>query len=355
MPAKPIISASGAVTFCTGGSVTLSSSTATTYQWNLNGSPINGAGSQTYLATAAGSYTVSVTNSNTCAATSDATIISLYSLPASPLITAGGSVSFCAGGSVTLTSSVATSYQWYFNGNLVSGASFQTYIANASGDYTVSVKNDNGCSATSAPTTVTVNPLPAAPTISAGGPLTFCTGLNVTLTASTATTYQWNLNNSPLSGATSSSYVANTGGNYTVSITNINGCGATSAATTVTTNPLPDPSLNGPNPICPGSTGTYTTESGTGIHNYIWTLSGGTKISGGGAADNFMTITWDQPGAKTVYVNYQNSYGCNAAESKTVTTSSNPLPGITGSNKVCINYPGIFILQNQVIIIIPGW
>ena len=41
-----------------------------------------------------------------------------------------------------------------------------------------------------------------------------------------------------------------------------------------------------------------------------------------------------------MYVNYQNSSGCSAAESKTVTTSSNPLPSITGSNTVCVNYPG---------------
>ena len=51
-----------------------------------------------------------------------------------------------------------------------------------SGSYTVQVTNAAGCqSASSAATVVTVNALPATPTISAGGPLTFCAGGSVTL------------------------------------------------------------------------------------------------------------------------------------------------------------------------------
>ena len=340
LPAIPIISASGPTTFCAGGSVTLTSSTGTTYQWNLNGAPISGATSQTYIANTSGNYTVTITNNNTCAAISAATTITLNPLPAVPAITASGASSFCIGGSVTLTSSSATSYQWNLNGIPISGTNSQTYVANSGGSYTVIITNNNGCENTSVSKTVTVNPLPSTPTISASGPATFCEGGSVTLTSSSATSYQWNLNGTPISGATSSSYIANASGDYSVSITNSNGCGAASALTTVTVNPLPDPSLNGPNPICPGSTGTYTTETGNGIHNYIWTLTGGTKISGGGNVDNFITITWDQPGSKTIFVNYQNSYGCSASESKTVTASTNPLPAINGAKLVCVNYPG---------------
>jgi hypothetical protein len=55
---------------------TLSVYNAVTQQWYLNGSAINGATSTTYITTQSGSYTVMVTDSNGCTATSSAVIIS---------------------------------------------------------------------------------------------------------------------------------------------------------------------------------------------------------------------------------------------------------------------------------------
>ncbi len=48
----------------------LTSSAAVSYQWYLNGNPINGATSQSYTATQNGSYTVEITDSNGCTAMS---------------------------------------------------------------------------------------------------------------------------------------------------------------------------------------------------------------------------------------------------------------------------------------------
>lgn len=50
---------------------TLTSSTATAYQWLLDGAPIPGATSQIYTAVASGDYTVQITNANGCTAVSD--------------------------------------------------------------------------------------------------------------------------------------------------------------------------------------------------------------------------------------------------------------------------------------------
>ncbi len=71
--------------------------------------------------------------------------------------------------------------------------------------------------------------------ITAGGPVTFCTGDSVTLQANTGTnyTYQWDLNASAISGATASSYVAKASGAYTVIIDSA-GINATSNTITVT-------------------------------------------------------------------------------------------------------------------------
>src|SRR5205807_9470953 len=115
-------------------------------------------------------------------------------IPAMPTIAHTTPTTFCPGGSVLLTSSSASGNQWFLNGNPIGGASGTTYSATASGNYTVVVTN-NGCSsAASAATSVTVNPNPSTPTISAGGPTTFCDGRSVTLTSSSATGNQWFLN-----------------------------------------------------------------------------------------------------------------------------------------------------------------
>ena len=57
---------------------------------------------------------------------------------------------------------------------------------------------------------VTVNALPATPTITAGGPTTFCAGGSVTLTSSAGTSYLWS------NGATTPSINVTTAGSYTV-------------------------------------------------------------------------------------------------------------------------------------------
>ena len=56
--------------------------------------------------------------------------------PATPTVTANGNV---------LTSTSASSYQWYYNGTLISGATSQTYTATQNGIYLVQVANASGC------------------------------------------------------------------------------------------------------------------------------------------------------------------------------------------------------------------
>ena len=105
----------------------------------------------------------------------------------------------------------------------------------SSGSYTVQVTNANGCqSAASAATVVTVNALPVTPTITTGGPTTFCAGGSVTLTSSAGTSYLWS------NGETTQSINVATSGSYTVQVTNASGCqSAVSVATVVTVNALP--------------------------------------------------------------------------------------------------------------------
>jgi len=69
------ISASGSTSVCAGGSVTLTATPSTSYLWS------NGATTQSISATASGNYTVQVTGSNGCTATSTATSVTVSSTP----------------------------------------------------------------------------------------------------------------------------------------------------------------------------------------------------------------------------------------------------------------------------------
>ena len=178
-------------------------------------------------------YYAEARNTNTGCISSSRTLVNatVNALPATPTISTGGNpTTFCAGGSVTLTSSASSSYLWS------TGATTRSITVSTAGSYTVQVTDANGCqSAISAATVVTVNALPATPTISTGGnPTTFCAGGSVTLTSSASSSYLWS------TGATTRSITVSTAGSYTVQVTDANGCqSAISAATVVTVNALP--------------------------------------------------------------------------------------------------------------------
>lgn len=78
------------------------------------------------------------TEANACVST---TVTVNVSATPVPVITANGD---------TLSTIAGTSYQWYFNGNIIPGATNQTHVANAGGEYFVEVTNALGCTGTSA-------------------------------------------------------------------------------------------------------------------------------------------------------------------------------------------------------------
>lgn len=171
---------------CAGDTLTLTATApnGTTYQWaGPGGFTANGNPAVVYSATLsnAGTYTVTATlGSNTSTATH---VVTINQLP--PVaITPATSVSFCQGDSALLTGTGAVSYIWS-NSALTS-----TLSVNSAGTYTVTGTDGNGCVSTSAPVVVTVNPIPATPTIT--GQNTVAANQSVTLTVSGSTgTYSW--------------------------------------------------------------------------------------------------------------------------------------------------------------------
>ncbi|MBL0359415.1 MAG: T9SS type A sorting domain-containing protein [Chitinophagaceae bacterium] len=139
-------------------------------------------------------------------------------------VTANGPTTFCQGGSVTLTASEGASYLWS------TGAVTRNISVNSAGTYSVTVTDANNCTAASADVVVTVNALPAVPTITAGGATTFCSGESVTLTSSAASSYLWS------NGAATQSITVTNAGTYSVTVKNAANCSASSAGVTVTVN-----------------------------------------------------------------------------------------------------------------------
>ncbi len=227
------ITAAGPTALCSGGSVVLNANTGSglSYQWRKDGVNISGATAGSYTATAAGSYTV-VVSSGGCSATSAATAVTVGGTTTAT-ITAGGYTSFCQGATVTLNANTGTglTYQWRKNGVNISGATGSSYIASATGNYTVTV-GSGGCSATSAATTVTVTP---APTLSCSANTTNGT-VSVTATGGAAP-YAYSWNTSPMQSSATAS--VSTSGTYTVTVTSAGGCVSTCSTSIV----LGDPCL----------------------------------------------------------------------------------------------------------------
>ncbi len=131
----------------------------------------------------------------------------------------------CAGTSVTYTASgtnggATPSYQWKVNGTNA-GTNSATFSSTtlANNDVVTCVMTSNlpgviGNPATSNGITMTINAIPATPTISQTG---------MVLTSSSASGNQWYLNGSIITGATGQNYTCTSNGNYTVIVT-INGC-----------------------------------------------------------------------------------------------------------------------------------
>ncbi len=194
---------------------------------------------------------------------------------------------------------------------------------------------------------VTVNPLPV-PTIT--GPAAAClnsTG-NIYTTEPGMSSYSWSLTGGTISAGSLTNAITvtwNTLGAQSVSVNynNANNCPAASPTVyAVTIDPLPVPTFTvqpGAN-TCVGASVTYTTQTGGGITNYVWTVSGvsGTDYTitagGTGNASNTVTLQWLTTGVKTVTVNYSNTSGCTdaSAASNSTTVNALPVPTLTSSD-----------------------
>jgi hypothetical protein len=264
----PTISLPSQTVICTGYSVTLTASGATSYSWST------GAVTNTILVSSPTATTQNYTVTGTTGSCSGSKTIKVIIIPP-PNITAVASPStICAGGTSTLTgySGLVGSYTWTpgpVNNNPI------TVMPTANTVYTVTARNA-GCSGSN---TVQVN-IQTPTVVATPNPATICLGNSSILSGSGASTYTWNTG--PTTSSISVSPTVTT--TYSVTGTTSIGCvGTGTAMVAVTTGTFPAFSIitSSTSPVIDNGTGTNvvnlssTISNTTGL-NFEWMPNGAT-------------------------------------------------------------------------------
>lgn len=157
-------------------------------------------------------------------------------------------------------------------------------------------------------------------TINYGGPTTVCSGNQVALSVDSVAglVYQWKNNNVNINGANNSIFNVVNSGNYSVSVTNSNGCSSASNGIQITVNPLPSAIISSSSPLgyCMGDI-ILNDLTVSQAQNYLWNTGDTTQL-----------ISVSQQGIYSVLATDVN--GCQNSDSIQITV--NPLPNVTAGN-----------------------
>lgn len=273
--------ADGPATFCQGGSVVLSASGSpgSSFQWQENGIDIPDAVLASYTAVNSADYSVVITNTAGCSAVSNPVTVTAEPVPAAT-ITPSGSVSVCFGGTLQLDAVTGPSfaYQWQLNGTDIPGEITSSYVASASGSYTVLITEGN-CSSVSPATVVTVVQEMTA-MLNLHQVILFCAGANngeVTVTAQDGIqpyTYTW-------VGSASTGPYANDLSVGLTYVTVTDACGTTAVDSVYVTSlpPMESSITSFTDANCAASSdgsATVTTSLGIPPYSYAWSGSAST-------------------------------------------------------------------------------
>ena len=257
------------------------------YQWS------NGSANPNLNNISSGSYTLTVTDVNGCSATSTTTV----SQPSAILNISGSVINEAScfngtDGSINITVSGGTTpytYQWS------NGENTQDISSLASGSYTVTITDANGCDNVQVfnvgqPSGALVTSINSIQQVSCNG---FSDG-SIDLNVSGGTppySYQWN------TGVTTQNIAGLSAGSYSVSISDANGC-TTSLSAAIT---QPSALLNANTNITSqvscfgGSNGsiTVTTTGGTSPYSYLWSTGSGIQSISGLASGTYTVTATD--------------------------------------------------------------
>ena len=370
VPNSSTITSTAPTTICQGTTATYSipvNSNIQNYSWSVpNGATIqSGQGTNTidvlYTNTAI-SGNIAVTISNGCGSAISSLPVIVTSLPSG--VTISGPQIVCAGSSTTFTASTianADEYVWTLpNGSTISTTTNTITIPFSLTDVSgnLSVRGKNTCSLGASSTNYGITVI-SQPTLSSSiTPSAICSNTvfsYVPTSATTGSSFAWTravqsgISNSASSGSsTINETLVNTTSNvvaveYVITITTSEGCTKTQSVF-VNVNPAPSlTSTQSPNPICSGSTFSYTpTFASTGTNSWVRNAKPGISeigTNGSGTINEVLTNTTSSPITVTYLLTIPtNSYGCSNTAPTQLNVVVNPIPQVTVNSIIlCAN------------------
>ncbi|MCB9324719.1 MAG: gliding motility-associated C-terminal domain-containing protein [Lewinellaceae bacterium] len=293
----PDVFISGPEGVCEGSSANLSATPGYPgYQWS------NGGNSANINVTEAGTYTVTVTDSNGCQ-NETSFDLAVYPLPAPQI---SGNAFVCLGHPTVLT--VTPGFETYLWSN---GATSQTATYSEPGIAMLLVTDANGCEGYAEFDITDVN---IPPPVIIGDPV-FCPGETSTLyTEDLYAGYFWS------NGSTDAQIVVSEGDNYFVTVTDANGCEAVSAFVVLEAPEL-FPQILGVPGVCEGEVATLVVQGNYPV--YDWST---------GATNQSVIVN---PGTYSVTIT--DNYNCSFSTDFTLTENPLPDPEITGLPSFCLD------------------
>jgi len=281
-----------AVGSCTGQGSATATATGGNAPYTYSWSPTGGTGPNA-TGLFAGNYTVTVTDNTACAPKFQTATVTVTSGGSNMTVTNAQSNLLCNGGlsgSATVTPAGGTAPYTYSWSPAAGSASSATGLS--AGTYTVLVTDSTGCVLSQ----IIIITQPAPIVITASSTSTTCTSNNGTASANTSGgtpgyAYLWN------NGQTTSTALALSGGAYSVTVTDANGCTKTQSVSVSSGGSL-IVSTSSTQSGCSINNGTATANSSSGTTPYTYSWSNGqtAQTATGLAAGNYSVIVTDASG-----------------------------------------------------------
>jgi len=300
--------------------------TAPTFLWRKNNVVIAGATTANYTVTEAGTYQLTVTETQGCTFSEQLTVVVQYPIGFSATIQNSGDYQSCNSTTSTLTlsslmaqtttgnvsvnlSNPNFTYQWLLNNVPVAGATSTSYtISNATQNGSYKLRITIPTFAPIESNAISINLKIQTPVLTAVG--TLCGTNSVQLNSSVTHavfTYKWYRNNTLITGATSPSYSTNQAGNYYV-VVSYGSCSVTSNTINLQQNSI-NASLNVPATVIliPGETKVLTVTTNAVNPSFQWyrnnaIITGATSVTLNAISDGTYKVIVTQ------------TTGCNATQ-----------------------------------------
>ncbi len=310
---------------CNTTAISVTATGGGTYAWSGGATPGTAANSLT----SAGSYTVTVTGTNGCTASSNIVITQNITPPTAGITNnSGTSILTCTFTSISLTANGGGTYSWS-GGSSTSSTSNNITVPAL---YTLTVTAANGCTDTEVINiTQNVNIPTATITNNTGTTILTCNTTSILVTAGGGNTYTWSGGSTP----NNLNNTITTPGSYIVTVTNASGCTDTETIT-ITQN------ITTPIAIITNNTG--TSELNCNVSSINATAIGGIFYSwNGGSSVNSANNTFITSGTYTVTVTGAN--GCTSVQSLILTQNIVPptalITNLTGTSELNCNTSSI--------------